>query len=192
MKNCILKRFGLIFPVFVFIFATPAHADLGTPLMLFSAFHLLIGNIFIGVIEGVVIARLFQTARARSIGIMILANYTSMVLGWLIVGLTKGFVEKIADLYNIFNIVFGLFIASFILTVIIEWPFCFWILKAKAGKGGLSFRANLIAQSISYALLIPVYLLLSGNGLITNVKIDRSLSFLKENAYVYFITTVRI
>lgn len=188
MKRNSIKRIGLSLPVVILLFTTSAYADLGTPLMLFSVFHLLIGNTIIGIIEGIVISKLFQVGKKRSIGIMILANYISMAVGWLGLSLIVNLV-KIAVLYNISYIILGLGIASFLLTIIIEWPFCFWILKYKNERRNLSFKASLVVQSISYVLLIPLYFLLSGNGLITNVKIDKSLSFLKsKNAWVYFIS----
>ena len=64
--------------------AAPASANAGTPLMWAAAFHLLVGNIFIGLLEDGVLARFFRIRAGRGIYVMIAANYFSAVIGFVL------------------------------------------------------------------------------------------------------------
>jgi hypothetical protein len=142
-----------------------AYADAGTPLMWLGMLHLAFGNFFIGIAEGILIAWWFRAKILRSIGWMVLANYSSAVLG---VGLYWFTNTQITDFsanrwvfYHIrpFLILFA--ILTYGLSVISEWPFCHKILKPMGTSWQRSLKASLIAQTFSYLLLLPLYLLSS-------------------------------
>ncbi len=76
-----------------------------------------------------------------------------------------------------------------ILTIALEWPFCYWIFKGQEDRKSRSIKASIIAQTASYAILIPLYLSCSGITLVTKTTIDKSLSFLQtKNAWVYYLS----
>jgi len=172
---------------FVLFSAKNAFANVGTPLMWAGMLHLVVGNALIGVIEGVLISKIFKAKKRRSILIMILANYISMAVGSFIVGFTGHFFSNFLTIYWIHLFLIISFVTVFLLTVLLEWPFCYWILRVDAVARKQSFRASLYAQILSYALLIPFYFLASGTSLLWNVKIQRDLSFAGTNPWVYFI-----
>lgn len=139
-------------------------ANAGTPLLWVSALHLVFGNAIIGVIEGLILAKLLKIAKLRSVMVMIVANYTSAVMG-------VGFLQ-IIDMINIESIQYFFFeylkvsitviiIAIIVLTIFIEVPFCYFLEK-KSHRGWKSaFRASLIIQTVSYILISPIYLKVS-------------------------------
>lgn len=195
-----LKRFLLVAVLFLSMFFSYsiAYADAGTPLIFAVMKHLLFGNLIIGFIEGILIAKLFRLKLKLTIPIMIGANYSSMFLGYFAIkflqnnSVLHSFFGQI-PFYHVNYLLFFLIILSYLLTIIIEWPFCL-LAFGKSGekrKGRKSFLASIFAQSVSYALLIPYYLSASGiphNN--HNVKFERNLSFAsQENAIVYFIST---
>ncbi len=59
-----------------------ARADVGTPLVWGSTFHLLLGNTLIGLFEGWLLARVFHLPQRRCVWLMIPANYLSAWIGF--------------------------------------------------------------------------------------------------------------
>ena len=110
-----------------------AHADVGTPLMWATLFHLFIGNLLIGIFEGYLLAKFFTLPKLRSIILMIIANYVSMWLGGL---LLLGWLSSLipVDLSSGRWIYPGLILLSFILTLLMEYPFVFGAFKGVQGK----------------------------------------------------------
>ena len=62
-------------------FSSVAQANTGTPLMWATTLHLLVGNLFIGIAEGWLLAKLFKLNRGKTIGLLIAANYVSAWVG---------------------------------------------------------------------------------------------------------------
>ena len=60
-----------------------AQANAGTPLMWAGMLHLFIGNAFIGLLEGILLIKLFKAPKMKAVGLMILANYFSAWIGGL-------------------------------------------------------------------------------------------------------------
>ena len=140
-----------------------AFADGLSPAAFQGITHLLIGNIVIGVLEGALISFIFKTAIKKTIKIMILANYASMLAVIIIFYLAGNFLPEnlfpSATIYNAWTYV-GIFIAAtFVLTVLLEWPFCLWALKERPGRTRLSLYASVMVQVASYALLVPYYII---------------------------------
>jgi len=173
------------------LFLCPAavEANAGTPLMWLGAFHLVIGNAIIGIVEGLLIAVVFKVRKRRAVPIMILANYLSTIAGgagtlWLGAALAGQ-----ADLYLIAGVIAFLSVLAFAFSVILEWPFCLWILRRSENRAARAWRASLLAQTVSYVfLLAPLYFLASGFSLVTQTTFDKTLSFSNtNNAWIYFI-----
>ena len=190
MQGRVNKRFWLIILSSLFLSPTLVYADVGTPLIWLTTGHLYMGNAIIGIFEGLIIAKVFKNKYSRSILIMILANYISMIVGKFGIDFSSAALKNIASINNASYIIWGLLFGSYALTVIIEWPFCFWIMKGKEDRKKRSFKASILLQSASYAILIPIYLSVSGITLITKTTVDKPTSFIKvKDAWVYFIST---
>lgn len=183
------SRALLLATITLTVFPQYAHANAGTPLMWAGMLHLIIGNALIGIIEGLLISKVFSVRKRRSIPIMILANYVSMIAGSLIIGAIGNFFNHHATIYSIHALLFSFLLFSFMITILIEWPFCVWILKFNNEMRKKSLKASVYAQILSYALIIPFYFLASGTSLLWNVKLDRSLSFVKSDPWIYYIST---
>jgi len=174
------------------LFPTAAFADAGTPMMWLGVFHLFIGNALVGLGEGLLIAWLFRVRKLRSILIMVPANYTSMIAGNACIGLLSyHFQSAFMGEEGFYHVLWALWltgIGSWLLSVVVEWPFCLWILKDKPNRGRTSAFASLIAQTASYAVLVPLYLSAGSIDLYTKVSRDPSLQFARDvHAVVYFI-----
>lgn len=176
----------------VLALARPASADAGPPIFWMAGFHLVFGNLVIGLIEGVLLALLFRVRARRAIPIMVLANYASMIAGMLaviyVLAPMGGRWMGPAPLYAAPRVLLLLLALSFVLTVILEWPFCFWMLSGRKQRLRKSLIASLAAQIASYALLVPFYASAHGISLYANLTLDPSLSFAaRSRATVYFI-----
>ena len=178
-----------LFAALIIMVPCQAYANMGTPLMWAGIAHLFIGNAVIGLIEGFIIILAFKTSRIWSVPVMIAANYASMWAGaYLLDNLSDKF-RDIVTIYNATSVLFSIIILSFIFTFIIEWPFCLFLFRKQGKRIKRSLLANLITQSISYILLIAFYALPSGASLITDVKIDKTLSFATtQKMWVYYIS----
>jgi hypothetical protein len=179
-------------PLAVLTLSTPAMANYLTSMMLVSSCQIYFGNILIGILEGLVIARLYDLPGKRSIGWMIGANYASMVAGMITVSFLVLFVEEAIlgdDAFAHTPLLLAIMaVASFIITLLIEWPFCYRILAGQPDRFRKSIRADLVAQVISYALLIPGWLGIGSYGLATQVRVDPSVvTQCRDDATLYFV-----
>ena len=171
--------------------AIPAiFANTGTPLVWASMGQLLFGNIFIGVLEGWLIARLFGIPRAV-IPAMIGANYLSLVPGMLLLpalsAAVAGGIEP--NVYTAPAYMTGMCALLFVLSAIVEWPICFAILGRRPRRFRDSWLASLAAQAASYAVLVAYYGAASDFSIYTEVDVTRSLvPSLPSNAVVYFLS----
>ncbi|HOM72615.1 MAG TPA: hypothetical protein PLP86_10245 [Armatimonadota bacterium] len=167
-----------------------------TPLMTAGINHLVLGNLFIGILEGLLIALLFKVKVIKACGMMVLANYFSMICGSIIfMGIAGSNLAgtlwhvplRYLDQFIYINIV-----VIFVLTVLFEWPFVRFALKNENRKSRLllntSLKASIIAQAASYAVLVPFYLSVSSTGLPPSIQFDNSLTFVKGNpAIIHYV-----
>lgn len=180
----------LFFALLGVLVIVPQHAwaNAGTPLMWAEMLHLVFGNALIGLMEGIVLGKLFGVPRLKAIGAMIAANYLSAWLGGVLIG---GKIARAApiDLSNgwlWFWIMVG---ATFCLTLVLEWPFIAWNLHGTASWLKRSFRASFLVQTTSYILLFGWYWMASGTSLYTkaNVVTPEELS-LPGSVLVFYIS----
>ena len=119
---------------------------------------ILVGTAIIGIVEGLIIVSVFKT-KTRAIPLMVAANYASAVAGFALVmggGLPALRAWRTG---NAGGILAGaaLFLFLFVLTVAIEWPFCWLSLGKRPGRSWRALWASLLVQAISYLLLMPAY-----------------------------------
>ncbi len=135
---------------------SPVFANAGTPLMWFTAFHLLAGNALIGILEGCVLIKWFKARPGTAIILMILANYLSAWLGmWLVHWLAGSADMDITNLHRWFWIMAGITYGA---TLLIEWPVVAACLMT--WKRGL--RASFVVQTVSYVLMFGLHSLVTG------------------------------
>lgn len=172
--------------------AAPALADAGTPLMWASAFHLIVGNLFIGIFEALLVCWLFKYPRRRAVPRAILANYFSSFVGFFllypIANLLEPHLPGAAPLYRWPLLMVCLAVISWILSIVPEWPFWVWIIGGVEGRLKRAWIASLIAQTASYALLVAWYLVASDLSFYRTAHIQHNLTFVHQPAVsVYYI-----
>ena len=102
--------------------STTVLANAGTPLMWAGMLHLVFGNFFIGVGEGLVLAWVFKLRKIAAMALMIAANYASAWFGlsWL----QSQFTQSLdLELYNAWRWVWIMVGVSYLITLVLEWPF---------------------------------------------------------------------
>ncbi len=184
-----MKRRLLSLITFVGVVALPqdAWANAGTALMWAGMLHLFIGNLLIGAGEGFLLAWLFSAPKARSVSVMVLANYVSAWLGgWFVRGAIVG--QLRLDLTNGWKWFWVMVVLTYCLTLLLEWPFLAWCLRGTRDWLRRSLGASLVVQSASYILLFGWYWSASGTSLYTNMHLVAPTDLsLPESVLVYFI-----
>lgn len=163
-------------------------ANVGTPLIWVTIFHLYVGNAFIGILEGAVLARVYGVSASRAIGLMILANYLSAWVGWVWL---SGLLQDHADinLYNARYFMWGMVVVAYVATILIEWPFVAGCFRGREDWFRRSCSASLVVQTVSYILLSGWFYSASANSLFTDmtiVSIDQI--SLPSNVRIYYIS----
>jgi len=178
----------------VVFWPSAAWANGVTPLIFASCFYMVVGNALIGVLEGLLIGLVFKVRKGLAILCMIVANYLSAWLGWIMLGIIlrkpswfNGGFERV-DIYTAEKVIIGCVVASILITLIMEWPFCFLALGKKPKRWLLSVWAVLLAQSVSYGFLFLVVISNSNVSLNRHVKPDATLQYEgKDEAVVYYL-----
>ena len=167
-------------------------ADAGTPLIWAGLAHLTIGNLLIGLLEaGIVRWRFAKRAGSRLIASIVAANYVSCIAGYLLIGALAGrivaWIGGPLPVYSITRIMVFLAIASFVVTILIEWPF----FRVALGRGAgvrRSFGATLLANAASYLVLLAWYWLASATPAHWGVTLVRANALPSiPNARVFYI-----
>lgn len=201
-----MPRVAAFAVVLVALTALPATAaaNAGTPLMWTRMFHLVAGNFIIGAIEGGILAYLMGLRVWPCVIVMVVANYFSAACGPL---LYTPYAEVLGEctIYNVSEHLTGLYVASYIATLVFELPFALATLYygAKGTRdripsspgsivGELSsylpeslrawvvlLSAFLLSQSVTYAALSRIYMNASATSLAFATRKDPSLQFLK-------------
>lgn len=168
-------------------------ANMGTPLMWAIGCHLLFANALIGVLEGSLLHRWYAVPRGRAIGTMILANYVSAWLGVYLIGPVASRLHETlfpqSTLLSGLWVLFLLILVTFLITVLIEWPFVWSCFVGQPLATTRSIGANIRVQPVSYALLCALFFLVSRFSIFTAVHSDPTLKFVKQDQdlWVYYI-----
>jgi len=139
----------------------PLIADAGTPLMIVGSLYLIVGNFFIGIIEALIVRWLFKVKGFRLFLWVIVANYASFIAGMILLSYCTESISRAVGgelpIYSINRIEAVLIVFTFIVTIIVEWPF-YWLgtRSVKFGRSK-SFLANLVANFVSYWILAALF-----------------------------------
>ena len=193
MKQLIRFKYLVLAGLILFAFPQVALANVGTPLMWMGVWRLLFINILIGVGEGLAIALIFKSRIFRTIGIMLLANYFSWVVGEIaLLPLAAKYGERILGdqpLYNVVAFCKYLVAVAFVLSIVLEFPFCFWAIFKKRWRIPKSIISVVAVNLVSYAAIVWIYSGVSGTTIITNLTMEPSLDFAaSKQAWVYYIS----
>ncbi len=162
-----------------------AYANAGTALFRTTLLYLFIGNAIIGIIEGLLIAKIYHLEKIRSVPVMIVANYFSFIAGYCLIylsGLTlylsgnpaSRFLSIPVNIYNVLDIVIFLSVIMFLITVIIEARFCYMLFRKSDHAVRKSLTASFIAQTVSYSILFVLFYCSSHISLISQTEVVRS------------------
>lgn len=166
----IKRLLWLVLGLTLALWPLPAMANGGTALMWTGFLHLFIGNLIIGYIEAGFLSRFFHTPRWKSTGMLILANYASAWAGaFLLVGRLSRY-----SAITIENVQLWLGIATilaFLLTLLIEYPFFWVLLRQRKQAIQTALKATLLIHGISYLLLFGWYSSSSRTSLLTEVSL---------------------
>ena len=112
----------------VIAFPRDAWANAGTTLLWAGALHLVFGNALIGVGEGLLLAWLFSVPKRKSVLVMIPASYASAWFGGFFI---RGAIVHALpmDLNNGWRWFWAMVVVTYVMTLIIEWPFVAWCLR---------------------------------------------------------------
>lgn len=183
------RRYRILALLGLVLLPLEASANAGTPLLWATMIHLVIGNAIIGIFEGIVLARFFGVPNGKAIGAMCWANYFSAWLGGLLIRGALLNVLKL-DLTNGWRWFWIMVVLTFLLTLVLEWPFIAWQLRRDQDWIKRSFRASLVVQGSSYFLLFGWYWMASATSLYTQMQIVPSKDMsLPESVMVYFISS---
>ncbi len=185
-----MNRRFLLFIIAVALIAFPRHAlaNAGTPLMWAGMFHLAIGNLFIGALEGWLLVRLFAVPGKRPFATMIGANYFSAWVGGLF--LNAAIVRYLPmDLNNGWLWFWLMAGVTYCITLLLELPFVYLLVRSEPGAFKRSLKSSLAVQSISYILLFGWYGVAGETSLFTraNVVAPGTMA-LPDGVVVYFIS----
>lgn len=166
-----------------------AYANAGTPLIWGGIFHLAIGNLFIGLAEGMILSCLCKESKCKCIACMILANYCSAWIG----GLGLAFLSEYYipwSIYNVKSLFLALVFACWLLTVLLECP-CVWLVMRKQEYAvRRSWKYSLLIQTTSYIILIGWYLLCGCYSLLTQCDMVAVNDIpLQEKVCLYYISS---
>ena len=159
------KKLLLILNTFVLLIlmSKPALANAGSPIMWLGLLHLCLGNTLIGAFEACLVAKLQNLH--LNVWKIILGNYISMFFGFFFIAPFFssiagnrdfwGNVTNFGD-YQLKGFILGMNVAYFS-TLLIEYPFFHWAI-AELAKKSKAFKATVFSNSISYVVMIGIYL----------------------------------
>ena len=165
-----------------------AFANMGTPLMIASWLHLFFGNTVIGIAEGLLLVLMFRKNVLLCIAAMIVANYFSAWVGAGILGCIRETRAVDLDLYNAWRWLWIMVAISYVLTILLEWPFVALCLRNHDGWLRKSIYGSLVVQSVSYVVIFGWYWSASDRSLYTDLRVVQPSEIsLPEKTIVYYI-----
>jgi hypothetical protein len=175
-----------------------AWANMGTPFIWLGVFHLIYGNVGIALIEGQILSKRYSLASFRIFGLMVAANFVSAGVGALIIS----FVEPLGRFAGLWTNPFmgtkvGIpiyWILAYFFTIFIELPFIYLAVRNSTSLGDLkwkgSLKASVLVNSVSYAGLMLLYLLVGNITAVTRTHIvDASVLTQGMNGHVYYVSS---
>ena len=131
-----------------------AVADTITPWVSGTSPYLWVAALLLGVLEGAILARVFRLEAARCAVLMILANFLTSWIGLALIGVLPGH-----DLRDDPLAALVLVVATYVLTLVLEWPFVALCVRGAPGWFRRSVKGSLIVQTASYGVLVIIGIL---------------------------------
>lgn len=114
-----------------------------------------LGNLFIGLIEGFILTRMTGCRTTRPYLLMIAANYFSALLGYCALRVFNPWLERTLTVENFLPVFAALMVFAWAWSVLLEYPFVWFSFPRRLRRSRwLTWRASLVAQSVSYACLL--------------------------------------
>ncbi|MCX7046604.1 MAG: hypothetical protein NTX50_14100 [Candidatus Sumerlaeota bacterium] len=154
-----------------------AYANAGTGELFIGALPAFVAlNVLIGVFEAFVIAQVFKLPMRQSCETMVKANLFSGVAGGLILVLIPmdAFFSDGPLRNTALGLLIGFLLISFLLSFLIEWPFCSGLFSENSCQRELGFRASFVAQTSSHSIWLLLILLPSFSSSLGSFQIDSS------------------
>lgn len=152
------------------LWPTPAWANGGSALLWTGLIHLVVGNAAIAYLEAGLLSWWFGVPRGRSLLLLLVINYASAWAGALLLA------NRLAQYsgLTIANVQVWLAIASllaFLLTLVIEYPFFWLLLRQRKRPIQTALKATLLIHGLSYLLLFGWYSFNSQTSLISQTRV---------------------
>ena len=104
----------------------------------------------------------FRVGYFRALGVMVLANYFSLLCAGLLVGpVTVALGDAMFRGPRLVHLVHLLALAvpvSFVLTVVFEWPLCVWLMRGRPRRVVTGLLFCVVSQVVTYAMLAPFHM----------------------------------
>lgn len=127
-----------------------------------ALYQILFGNIIIALLERYVVKALFK--RNLKIIYLIAANYTSMIVGLFLDDFLpfemKIFIPQNYYSNEIYKNIFLLVILNYFLSILLEYIFYYFSIEKQERTAKSAFIYSMVANSISYLLLLLIYCML--------------------------------
>ena len=153
-----------------------------------SMLHLVFGNVILGVLEGLLLSRMFQCPKGKSILLLIAANYVSAWVGGFLVA---GYVHSSVDI-TVQNVQYwfqAFVLVAFIFTLLLEFPLFWFVLGSRERRLHHALKATVAVNGISYLLLFGWYWMASGTSMMSDLEVVPSHEMEVAEPYVlYFIS----
>jgi hypothetical protein len=183
------RRSALLILVIALLPST-ASANAGSPLMWASLLYLVFGNAIIGLIEGILLSRIFKCPERKSILTLIAANYVS---AWVGVILFSMVINPLPDI-TIENIRFwfcSFVVLAYLVTLLIEFPFFCFVMRSQKRCFVRAVMATALVNAISYVLLFGWYwMMVSGTSMMTRLQVVKPGSFTQRDEYALFFISI--
>lgn len=144
--------------------AAPAFANAGAVMLAPIALHFLFGNVILGIIEGLLLAWIVRTRRVwLPILVMIPANFATFFAGLIAVEIVydgAAALLGVNPLQAVIPAIIATVVVAFIITVILEWPACFFAMWTRARgrpRWWKALGACVVVNAATYTLLIAWY-----------------------------------
>ena len=123
--------------------------------MWLEVMHLLIGNAFIGLIEGWLLGIWWHLEKRTAILMMIAANYVSAWVGyWLLrTEFAIQMSRSVPPLYTVKTLLLLVAFAAYLLTIVVEYPFIYSLFRSQTHPFRRALLASWGVQTVSYVAL---------------------------------------
>lgn len=180
----------LIFMSMAMLLPAVAHANAGPPIVLAFSFHLMFVTWIIGIGEGLLLSALFRTWKSRIFISMIAANFASAFFGmWFVRSTIATHIMGDLTIENLGSVFWTMVYVTFVLTMIIEFPFFVYALYGRKWLVPKAAAATLLAHCIGYTLIFGFYGGESTMSMVTQLEVVPVTDFEIEEDYdLYYIS----